>query len=67
KLALALGIHRNTLSARLKEAGVLHKFSALRKSDLDKLVKGFRSIKPDSGIRYLVGFLRTHGIRVQKR
>ncbi|KAJ6447885.1 hypothetical protein C8R45DRAFT_770948, partial [Mycena sanguinolenta] len=66
-LAKALGIHRNTLSARLKEAGVLHKFSALRRSDLDKLVKAFRMIKPDSGIRYLIGFLRAHGIRVQRR
>jgi hypothetical protein len=66
KLALALGIHRNTLSARLKEAGVLRKFSALHKSDLDKLVKGFRSVKPDSGVRYLIGFLRSHGIRIQK-
>ncbi|KAJ6448596.1 hypothetical protein C8R47DRAFT_1261122, partial [Mycena vitilis] len=67
KLAKVLGIHRNTLSARLKEAGVLRKFSCLRKSDLDKLVKGFRNLKPDSGIRYLIGFLRSHGLRVQKR
>ncbi|KAK6991709.1 hypothetical protein R3P38DRAFT_2471921, partial [Favolaschia claudopus] len=43
------------------------KFTQLSKADLDQLVKSFRKAKPDSGIRYLVGFLRCHGIRVQKR
>jgi hypothetical protein len=66
-LARALQIDRHTLSKRLKEAGVSHTFSALRKSDLDELVKGFRTVKPDSGVRYLIGFLRQRGLRIQKR
>lgn len=66
-LARTLGIDRHVLSRRLKEAGISTKFSALRKSDLDELVKGFRTTKPESGLRYLAGFLRQRGLKIQKR
>ncbi|KAK7041318.1 hypothetical protein R3P38DRAFT_2512290 [Favolaschia claudopus] len=62
-LARALHIDRHVLSKRLKEAGVSHTFAALTKADLDTLVKGFCTEKPDSGVRYLIGYL----VRVQKR
>lgn len=67
KLAEIMGISRHTLTAHLKKHGVFYKFSALSDHDLDLLVKTFRQTKPDSGLRYLIGFLRTHGVRVQKR
>ncbi|KAK6977121.1 hypothetical protein R3P38DRAFT_3126081 [Favolaschia claudopus] len=57
-----------TLSLKISSTARVHKkFTQLSKADLDQLVKSFRKAKPDSGIRYLVGFLRCHGIRVQKR
>jgi Regulator of polyketide synthase expression len=67
KLAELMNIHRNTLRYYLKAHGVFTKFSSLSNSDLDILVKTFRATKPHSGIRYLVGFLRRHGLRIQKR
>jgi hypothetical protein len=66
KLARLLGIHRHTLRTYLRHYGVDYKFTALSDDDLDTLVKVFRSANPESGMRYLVGFLRTHGLRIQK-
>ena len=67
KLAKVLKIHRNTLRMYLKKYKVDHNFTNLSDDDLDFLVKSFRAENPDSGIRYLVGFLRCHGLRIQKR
>ncbi|KAJ7158389.1 hypothetical protein C8R43DRAFT_867095, partial [Mycena crocata] len=66
-LAEIMGVSRPTLLKHLKAHGVLHKFTDLSKAELDALVKSFRTAKPDSGIRYLIGFLRRHGLRVQRR
>ncbi|KAH7904071.1 hypothetical protein BJ138DRAFT_965297, partial [Hygrophoropsis aurantiaca] len=66
-LASALGMHRNTLRHYLKLYNVYQRFSDISDRDLDVLVEVFKSQKPDSGLRYLVGFLRAHGVRVQRR
>ncbi|KAF8119403.1 hypothetical protein EV363DRAFT_1178089 [Boletus edulis] len=34
---------------------------------LDALITSFKQRKPDSGIRYAIGFLRRQGVRVQYR
>jgi hypothetical protein len=60
-------VSRPTLLKHLKNHGVLYKFTDMSKSELDALVKHFRDTKPDSGIRYLIGFLRRHNLRIQKR
>ncbi|KAJ7436839.1 hypothetical protein FB451DRAFT_1453499, partial [Mycena latifolia] len=67
KLAEIMGIDRKTLAKHLKANGVMYRFTDLSKAELDALVKSFRTAKPDSGLRYLIGFLRRHGLRVQKR
>lgn len=66
KLASALNIHRNTLRHYLKSYDLYDRYSSISDDNLDILVKVFKSEKPDSGLRYLVGFLRTHGVRVQR-
>ncbi|KAJ7272419.1 hypothetical protein C8J57DRAFT_1034209, partial [Mycena rebaudengoi] len=66
-LADAMKVSRPTLLKHLKNHGVLYKFTDMSKSELDALVKHFRDTKPDSGIRYLIGFLRRHNLRIQKR
>ncbi|KAF8147913.1 hypothetical protein K438DRAFT_1867134, partial [Mycena galopus ATCC 62051] len=66
-LARAMGISRPTLLKHMLQNNVYHNFSKLSKAELDQLVKSFRNAKPDSGLRYLMGFLRRHGFRVQKR
>ncbi|KAJ7094251.1 hypothetical protein C8R43DRAFT_827209, partial [Mycena crocata] len=67
KLAQIMGISRPTLIKHLKAHGVLYKFTDLTRYQLDALVKSFQDAKPDSGVRYLIGYLRRHGLRVQKR
>ncbi|KAK7013404.1 hypothetical protein R3P38DRAFT_2546059 [Favolaschia claudopus] len=62
KLAQLMGVSRPTLRKQLVLNGVYSKFTSLSKSELDNLVKHFREAKPDSGVRYLIGFLRNHGL-----
>jgi hypothetical protein len=66
-LADALEIHRNTLRNYMKQYGVLARFSEISDRDLDILVRHFKKHKPTSGLRYVIGFLKRHQIRVQKR
>jgi hypothetical protein len=67
QLAQTLGVHRNTLYHHMKQHGVVRQYSALSNQDLDNLVKIFKRRKPDSGLCYVIGFLRAHGFRVQRR
>ncbi|KAJ7070213.1 hypothetical protein B0H15DRAFT_763291, partial [Mycena belliarum] len=64
-LADGLGMHRNTLRNYLKMYGVYDRYSNITDKDLDILTRQFKRIKPSSGLRYLIGFLRTHGLKVQ--
>ncbi|KAJ7477545.1 hypothetical protein FB451DRAFT_960025, partial [Mycena latifolia] len=64
-LADALGMHRNTLRNYLKLYGVYGRYSDISDRDLDILTHHFKRTKPSSGLRYLIGFLRTHGVKVQ--
>jgi hypothetical protein len=66
-LADAMGMHRNILRNYLKMYRVYERYSAISDHDLDILTRHFKKIKPSSGLRYLIGFLRTHGIKVQKQ
>ncbi|KAK7000661.1 hypothetical protein R3P38DRAFT_3616554 [Favolaschia claudopus] len=65
-LADALGMHRNTLRNYLKMYRVYNRYSDISDHDLDILTRRFKRLKPSSGLRYLIGFLRTHGLKVQK-
>ncbi|KAJ6552955.1 hypothetical protein B0H19DRAFT_883934, partial [Mycena capillaripes] len=65
-LADGLGMHRNTLRNYLKMYNVYDRYSNISDDDLDILTRRFKRVKPSSGLRYLIGFLRTHGLRVQK-
>lgn len=67
RVAQMLGIHHRTLTRHLVANDIFYKFTALSDADLDLLVKTYRMTKPESGIHYLIGFLRHHGLRVQKR
>ncbi|KAJ7580401.1 hypothetical protein C8J56DRAFT_720651, partial [Mycena floridula] len=66
EIADLLGVHRNTLSKYMKRHGV-SQYSGLSNADLDILTKTFKARKPESGMRYLIGFLRQHGHKVQRR
>lgn len=66
-LANALGMHRNTLRNYLKMYGVYSHFSDISDRDLDILIRLFKQRKPTSGLRYIIGFLKRHGLCIQKR
>ncbi|KAF7987119.1 hypothetical protein HWV62_321 [Athelia sp. TMB] len=67
ELADIMKVHRNTLQLYMKRHGVSRQYSELSNADLDKLVKTFKIKRPESGMRYIIGFLRHHGYRVQRR
>lgn len=67
ELARQLKIHPQTLKARLRQNNIDYQFSTISDDELDILVKEFRQQKPDAGICYLTGFLRSRGLRLQTR
>ncbi len=66
-LASAVGVHRNTLRAYMKRKNIMKLYSNLSNEDLDILLRTFKAKKPDAGLQYVVGFLRKHGLRIQRR
>jgi hypothetical protein len=66
QIAKLCGISVNTLRFYLKRHGVYQRFSNITNDDLDILIKAFKGKKPSSGLSYVIGFLRGHGIRIQK-
>ncbi|KAJ7484507.1 hypothetical protein FB451DRAFT_951756, partial [Mycena latifolia] len=64
-LAAALGVHRNTLRKRMRELGVDKTFEGLSDDELDQLTREYKAKKPNSGLRYLRGHFRRHGLRIQ--
>lgn len=66
-LARKIGVHRHTLRKQLVTRGLSKHYDNISDSDLDILTRAFKAKKPNSGLLYLIGFLRNNGIRVQKR
>jgi Bacterial regulatory protein, Fis family len=66
EIAMLLGIHRNTLRYKLRQMGLQRRFSELSNDDLDRVLKLYKRIRPDSGLRYTTGFLRHHHLKVQR-
>jgi hypothetical protein len=66
KISEAIGVHRNSLAKYLKLYGVWQRFSEISDHDLDIMIRMFKAIKPNSGLRYVIGFLKSHGLRVQR-
>ncbi|KAF8957600.1 hypothetical protein BDZ97DRAFT_1625017, partial [Flammula alnicola] len=67
ELADLMGIHRNTLRLHMKRHNLVRQYSNLSNHDLDILIRTFKEKKPESGLQYVTGFLRKHGLRIQKR
>ncbi len=65
KLAKLIGVHRHTLRSYLRQYNIQYAYSDVSDEDLDRLVKAYRETRPESGIRYLIGFLRQNGLRLQ--
>lgn len=66
-LARSLGMHRHTVRRNLLRHGLSrNKHSNISDTNLDQIVRAFKQHTPDAGVRYLIGFLRRHGLRIQK-
>ncbi|KAG1789770.1 uncharacterized protein HD556DRAFT_1243428, partial [Suillus plorans] len=65
-LAQLLRVSRTTLWKFVRQHGLQQCFTTISDADLDQLVKVFKERKPESGFRYLVGFLRHQGVQVQQ-
>ena len=65
ELACVLGMHQNTLWRYMKRNGIEKKYSSLTNTELDELVAHFKTGHPESGLCYMMGFLRRHGYHVQ--
>lgn len=67
KVAAVLGVHRNTLSRKIREIGCGRTFSQISNDDLDLTIREYRQHHPKSGASYVTSYLRDRGIRVQRR
>ncbi|EKM49002.1 uncharacterized protein PHACADRAFT_202127 [Phanerochaete carnosa HHB-10118-sp] len=65
RLAKLVGLSRNTLYSHLKRYKIDYSFSNLSDHNLDKIVRAYRVAKPQTGLRYLIGFLQSQGLRIQ--
>ena len=65
-IAKALNIHRNTLRNKMRRHNIVRKFSDISDKDLEHLIRAFKLMKPNSGLRYVMGFLKGNGLMVQK-
>lgn len=62
-----LGIHRNKLRKKLKEAGASSRFLDISDEELEGILRKFQEGKNTSGRRYAEAYLSARGYRVQKR
>jgi len=65
ELAWVLGVHRNTLRIYMRRHNIEQRYTDISDADLDHLVTEFKKRRPESGIQYLIGFMRKNGVRIQ--
>jgi hypothetical protein len=66
ELSKALGIHRHTLRHCLNTNSIRWEYSNISDDDLDVIVREYKAAKPDTGFRYLKGYLRGRNIKLQE-
>ena len=67
KLASSLKVHRNTLKNYMRDYKIKRQpFSTISDSALDSIVRQYKDERPNTGIRYLRGYLFQRHIRVQR-
>ena len=67
KLASSLPVHRNTIKNYLRRYKITRPpFSNITDSSLDAIIKEYKREHPNTGIRYIRGYLLQQHIRVQR-
>jgi hypothetical protein len=67
RLAKALNVNRSTLYSYMDAFGVSRNFAELSENDMEDLMRTFRKHRPQSGLKYAVAYVRSKGLRVQRR
>lgn len=66
-LASALGVHVSTVKRYMHQYGIKRQpFSTISDSSLDAVIKEYKAVHPNTGIRYIRGHLSHQGMRVQR-
>jgi len=67
QLGRILGLHRNTVRAKMKELGVNASFDQISNDELDEIIRQYRMEHPDAGRGYTLGHIRSkYGLRIQR-
>lgn len=66
KSAKVLGIHRHTLRKNMQRYGIKKAYTPLSDDQIDMIVHAYTNSHPGGGIRYLIGYLQSRGMRIQK-
>lgn len=64
KIAKLCGVDRKTVQKAIKDYKIDTGFTQMTTDDLDELVELYRAWKPDSGYRYILGWLQSNNIKV---
>jgi hypothetical protein len=51
----------------MKKYGIIRSFSNISDAELDRTVQKYKELRPSSGIRFLMGHLRSASVRVQRK
>lgn len=68
QLAASINVHKSTIKRYMRLYNIVRPpFSDISNKSLDILVKDYKEAHPNTGIRYLRGYLSQHGMRVPRR
>lgn len=67
KLASTLGMHRNTLSRKIKEYGLSREYTDITDGELETELRSFRDRHPDAGASCVISHLRDIKIRITRQ
>ncbi|KAG9089884.1 hypothetical protein FS749_000974 [Ceratobasidium sp. UAMH 11750] len=65
-LAKALGVSRPTIYSNMRQYGITRAYSKLSDRELDAVVANYKELRPASGLRFMMAYLRTSSLRVQR-
>ena len=67
RLASSLGIHKSTVKRYMRQYNIERQpFSPISDASLNTTIKDYKAAHPNTGIRYIRGYLAQQGMRVQR-
>lgn len=66
ELARILGVCRSTVYRYMKLYSIDRRWSNITDGQLDTLLRAYRLHRPESGLQYIMGFIRKYGLRIQR-